>query len=442
MSKNPIQKSPKKTTFGLETEMFTLNDEGTLLNQADVIMDLSKKNKILIDKVRKEISLSMVEMGSDPQKTIPTLASTFLKKLSILVESAEKEGIHMLPLGCYPGPSKSKLRDDPWYRPQEFILGKEGAKRILKICGYHFHFSLPKGVVSKKSESIQRLKHVERRELFLNLYNFSVAAEPVCMTICQSSPFFEGKNYAKDCRTIIYRDMAIQDEIYGTYEQLSILGGLPHYEFTMEDLRDLSTRRKNLYLDILRSKNFPTNEIAVRPDLKFMWGPMRVNQIGTLEFRGFDMNYPSYLFASASLLEHAIDGIKENELQTIPSDVGLEDPFKLDGENVYLPPFSTVKSIELLSTRYGFDNSSVLSYCTSFLNFVCKISKFKKTKQYSFIKKMIDEKKTMSDKILSLVKKNGHDPKHVPDDFFKYIASYYAKGFQKDIQFTIDSFKE
>lgn len=428
--------SREKGSVGLEIEAFTIDDEGNMTEDVDKLYKVLGKDKNLSGKLREELSYSMIEMGSEPGTGMKELALKHFKDLKKVLDAAEKLGIHLLPIGCYPAESKPKMREKTWYKFQKAILDKNYFHYYMKICGFHFHYSIPKGVVGKKTEKIERVKHSETRDIFLNLYNFSVAAEAACITFLQSSPFVEGKHFAKDCRTLIYREMSIPGEFYGLYHQLPIFGELPHYEFTLEDLRDLASRRKNTYLDIMRSKNLPTNEIANHPDLKFMWGPIRVNKIGTLEFRGLDMNYPSYMFSAAILIEEAMDGIKDKELQMLPSDIGINEPFKIEDDTVYLPPFSIVKSIELLSTRYGFENSAVHNYCSKFVDFVTKISKTKDKKKFEKVKDMLKKKRTMSDEIISLVKKNNYELNNVPNDFLKYVATYYAKGFRKDMEET------
>ncbi|MCK4319467.1 hypothetical protein KAW38_02745 [Candidatus Micrarchaeota archaeon] len=430
----------KNALVGIESEFFTVNKEGELLNKADRILDLLKNTKVA-GFIQEEIGHSMLEINSKPEKNISMLAVNYLKQLRSVIETARKEEIFLLPLGCYPAKSKPKIRKRSWYSNQTAVFGKENIHYVSKICGLHFHYTLPKGIVGRESRGIKSLRKSYAKDIFLNQYNFVIAADPACTTFAQSSPFVDGKYIAKDSRTLIYRDMSIKNGIHGLYSTHPILGGLPNYEFTLEDLRHLASKRKNLYLDILHERGISVKDTILYPELKFMWGPLRINKIGTLEYRGLDMNLPSYIFALTALLRSALRGIMELNLQVLPSDIGEKEPFKIEDQIVYLPPFSIVKSTEFLSTVYGFENSSVYSYCEALLRFVSKISEKEETEQFSFIKDMLKKKKTLSDEILGLVKKNGYSPDDVPDEFLQYIAIYYARLLEKDIDKTIEFFE-
>lgn len=426
----------KKTMIGLEVELFTLDSDGNLIHESDKLFELLK-GRNLSHHLREEISFSMVELGAKPGEHVRSTARAFLENLRTIVEVAEKNDIYLLPLGCYPAKSIPKFRKKPWYDQQVALFGKKKMRYAEKVCGFHFHYSLPKGIVSKNLGSIKSLRCSVAKDVFINQYNFLVASEPACITFCQSSPFVDGRHFAKDCRTMLYRDLSIPGEVYGLYSSAPEIGGLPNYEFTLEDLRYLAGKRKGIYLTMLQEKGIKIGEVAAYPELKFMWGPIRINKIGTFECRGLDMNHPQYLFGVASLLKLALEEIKKQNLQTLPSDIGIKEPFKIEGDIVYLPPFSTVKSLELLSSRYGFDNSSVHSFCRALFSFVSKISGKGNSNFLSIIKKMLDEKKTVSDDILGLVRKNGYDPKNVPDEFLKYIAAYHAKKLSDEIEPTI-----
>ncbi|MDD5023335.1 MAG: glutamate-cysteine ligase family protein [Candidatus ainarchaeum sp.] len=428
-----------KEIVGLETEFFILDKEGNISNSADKLLSLFSNNKSIAPHVREEVGFSMFEIGSPVRSSVKDLAIDFLAILNKITQFSEEADLFLLPLGCYPAQFVPKMRKKSWYHAQSVILGKD-FNRAMKVCGFHFHYTLPKGLLEKDQKSIKRITNSQAKDLFLGMYNLSVAFEPACSTFCQSSPFLDGKFYGKDSRTLAYRDMNIPNEIQGLYHMLPVLGGLPHYELTLEDLRDISSKRKNLYLDLMRSKGIPSNEVVVDSNLRFVWGPLRVNKLGTLEFRGFDMNTPLHLFSIALLIEETFSGLLNENIKPIPSDIGIDEPFKIENDIVYLPPFSIVKSLELLSARYGFENSSVYSYCKAFFDFTRKLSDQKSSKKFKFIKNMLSERKTKSDELLALVKKNGYAKEHVPADFLKYLAIHQADALKKEILVAKDYF--
>jgi len=419
----------KKTSVGLEVEFFTINSEGKLVEKADELLKILRENKRIGYHMKEEISHSVIEMGATPKRKVRATAVNFLKNLQKMVEITEENDIYLVPLGCYPAKSNHRLRKKHWYDSQEFLLGKKNFAKEIRMCGFHFHYSLPQGIVGKKTESIKPLRKSYAKDVFLNQYNFAIAMDPVCITLGQSSPFYEGEYIGKDCRALLYRDMAVEGKFEGAYHaELSLIGSLPNYQFTLEDIRWNSARRKNVYLDMLKKREFPIKELATVPELKFMWGPLRVNKIGTLEYRGIDMNHPEYLFGAAAVFKLALEEIKNQELQVLPSDIGIKEPFKIEDGIVYVPPFSTVKSMELLSGMYGLDNSEVHNYCKKLYDFLKKNNSKKiNTKMYDIVRKILDKKKTLSDEILDMIKKNGYTPENVPDDFLRYIASYQAK---------------
>lgn len=427
----------KKTTLGIEVEYFTIDENGELTPKGNSLYSLSKEYDRLSKMIHEEVSYSMVEMVTKPQRNLKKLESEFLKDISMLIKAGNEKGIKLLPLGCYPGRKKPKLKDKPRYNMQAFLL--ENFKEYIgRICGFHFHYSLPKGIVEKSTKKVKQLRYSKEKEIFLNQYNFLVASDPACITFTQSSPLAYGKHFAKDCRTILYRDMTIQDKIRGLWSDYPLFGGLPNYEFTLEDIKNTSISRKNTIVDLLHGKGYLTkeitNEVFFSSDLRFMWGPIRVNQVGTIEYRGPDMTLPSIMFSASYLLRLALDIVKEQKLKALPSDIGIKEPFKKEDNTVYLPPFTIVKSMEYLSSRYGFENSSVKDYCSAFFNFVIRNSKKKDMKRLERVQKMLETGKTLSDEILELVEKNGYDPQEVPDEFIRYINLYYSKKLEKEVQ--------
>ena len=432
----------KSTTVGFETEYFTLDEEGTLTNEVDKLMGLLKNNKRIYQNLREEVFHSMLEFGASPGRSFKEVYLRYFNNLKKLIEVGEQNGIRLLPLTCYPAKSQPKMRNVPWYTTQSQLLGSKTFSDAVRICAFHFHYSLPRGVVEKSTKRIKSLVYSKAKDIFLNQYNFLIAADPACITFCQSSPYWEGEHFAKDSRTLLYRDMVLETgakKVYGLYVNYPMFGGLPNYEFTLEDLRNMSIKRKNAYLGILHSRGLRlTRDVAYSPELGFMWGAIRVNKVGTFEYRGTDMNHPSYILAVGYLLKLALDEIRRQELQMLPSDIGIKEPFRREGNTVYLPPFSTLKSLEYLSTIYGFDNSSVHSYCSALFNFVLKNARRKKLKRLEVIKGMLERKKTVSDDVLDLVRKNGYEPTDVPDSFLKYVALYHSKKLSGEVDKAIE----
>lgn len=425
----------RKSMYGLEIEMFTLNSEGKLVDGAPEILKAVQGKKI--EKyVRKELSKAMIELGAKEKRTIKESALAFAENLKSLVELAENLGYRLLPLGCHPGRVEPKLHTNIWYDAKKAVLGKEIIKEG-RISGFHFHYSLPEGIIAKETEMIKRVGRSKAGNMFIQQYNFIEACDPALLTFCQSTPIWMGFNWGKDSRVLVYRDLKItkgDKTLRGMHYYVPEIGSLPGYEFTVEDLRVLADTRKAKWLRKMEEIKYPTNEIACYPTLKFMWGPLRVNKIGTFEYRGPDMNHPPVIFSVSAVLYHALRAIEQKELVVVPSDIGISEPFTLEDDKIYVPPHATLKNLEQQSAVNGYDSQDVHKYCSSLFSLVEKIAKRGK-KKMKLVKKMIDSKKSVSDEILDMVKKNGYDlNEEIPEDMLNHVALYHANKLHSEME--------
>jgi len=438
----PVQ---RKSMVGLEVEFFVIDEDGKPVNESDKILK-HFEGKRLAKYIKPEISKGMLELIAAPNRSVRGCALAFMENLVELTEATEKLGLRLLPIGAHPGKDNPALRKSLWYDAKKAVLGVEDTKREGKICGFHFHYTLPEGIVEKESQRIKSLKRSKTREIFLQQYNLLVAADPVMLTFCQSSPIWDSRFYAKDTRVLVYRDMHLKKgpiDIHGLHYYLPMFGSLPKYEFTLADLRMMADMKKNEWLKLLESKRFPTNEIAGYPALKFMWGPLRVNKIGTFEYRGPDMNHPLNIFSTMSLLRYALEAIETHEYEALPSDIGIDEPFVLEDNIIHLPPHTTLKYLEFRSITEGFESINVYKYASSFVNLVAKISGKKKSRNLEPIKKMLNEKKTVSDEMLALAKKNDYSlEEELPGEMINYLALYQANKFYSEMDDTIKKLKK
>ncbi|MBD3398001.1 hypothetical protein GF412_02435 [Candidatus Micrarchaeota archaeon] len=431
----------KYPTVGFETEFFTINERGNLVNKVDWLMALLKTKRRVHSHLREEVFHSMLEIGAHPGRSMAKVWSRYLENLQKVIDTAEEDGLRLLPLSTYPGKSRPKMRKRAWYAAQSKFLGKQLFSRAIRICAFHSHYSLPKGVIGKNIRQIRRLRYSRAKDIFLNQYNFLVATDPACITFCQSSPYTEGEHFAKDSRTMLYRDMALEEkgkQVYGLFEQHPLFGGLPNYEYTLADLRNMSAKRKRKFLEMMRAKGLEVPaKLRNRSDLRFMFGAVRVNRVGTIEYRGTDMNYPSYMLATSYLIKLAFDEIKKQNLQMLPSDIGLTEPFKREGDTVYLPPFYQVKRLERLSTLRGMMSKRLANYSSALVSFVLRTAKRKDMKRLAPISHMLQTKKTISDEILEYVKKQGYETGKVPNEVLAQVSLDSSVRLSKDVEKTL-----
>jgi hypothetical protein len=424
----------RKSMYGLEIEAFTLDGEGRMVDGAPKVLSAVEGTR-LGRFVRREISKSMVELGAKEKRSVRECALEFLGNLEGLTETASAEGYHLLPLGAHPGRSIPKLHTSEWYDAKKKVLGKDTFKEG-RICGFHFHYTLPEGIVEKATQRIRSVRRSKAKDIFIQQYNFLVAADPAVLTFCQSTPFWMGFHWAKDCRVLVYRDLQVSKgarSMHGIHRYLPRFGSLPNYEFTLEDLRVMADMRKAGWLALLEQKRFPTNKIAGYPTLKFVWGPLRVNKVGTFEYRGPDMNHPSVIFSASRLLVYALKAIEEMKLKVAPSDLGTYEPFLLEDGTIYVPPHATLKHLEQQSVTNGFGSQSIHDYCSRLFALVSRLSR--KGRRLGLLRKMLEERSTVSDGMLAMVRKNGYDPhEDVPEDMLNHLALYHADRLPAEIR--------
>ncbi|MFZ5500306.1 MAG: glutamate-cysteine ligase family protein, partial [Candidatus Micrarchaeota archaeon] len=193
--------------YGLETEMLTLDSEGKLVEGGPSVIKAAKESRIS-KFVEKELSRAQVELLAKEKRGVREVASEYLDNLLELSDIAMKEGFHLLPLGAHPGRVVPKLERNDWYDSLRTVL-EEDVFIEGRICGFHFHYTLPEGIVHRDTQQIKTVRRSRAREIFLHQYNFLLAADPAILTFCQSSPFWMGYHWGKDCRVLLYRDMRV-----------------------------------------------------------------------------------------------------------------------------------------------------------------------------------------------------------------------------------------
>jgi len=421
--------SRRTPTYGLEIELFIIDSEGRLVDEAPQLLK-AIEGKPVARHATKELSKCMIELTSKEAAGVDECAPGVISDLSDLHDEALKLGLRLLPLGTHPGRGMPKLHTSVWYDAKKSVLGEDVVKEG-RISGFHFHYGLPEGIVDGQTNMIQRVGRSESKDTFISQYNLLTACDPAMLTFCQCSPIWMGFNWAKDCRVLVYRDLkAIKGGkvLRGIHYYLPVFGSLPEYEYTVEDLRVMAETRKAGWLKLLEQKRYPTNEIAGYPTLKFVWGPIRVNKVGTFEYRGLDMNHPEVNLSASKLIFAALDAIERLSLKALPSDIGIEEPFLREDDTLYLPPHATLEHLERQSVINGFESADVRKYCSALLDFVAGSgASLEGTEPLS---QMLEDKRSVSDEILAMVRKNGYSTdEEIPEDMLDHIALYHADRF-------------
>jgi len=424
----------KRSLSGYELELVTLDENGVVVDKCDEIIRKTKSKYPNVQIVR-EVGKHMLEVQSYPEKTITDTSLNLLENLEKVTEVARSNNCLLFPFGTYPGELKPKIRNVKGYNLLAKALGQQKFKKyIAKIYGFHYHYTLPRGIFNKESKNLKLLIKSKVKQTLIDSYNLMIAADPAMTTLLQSSPFVDGKYYAKDSRMLIWRG-GRRLKFNGLFSSMQLLGGLPPYKQTMTDLIQTLKRKDIKMKKEMVEAGYDNSTIEKKQALDLIWNPVKINKLGTLESRSSDMNFPSYIFSCSFLLKRILREIQENFLHVMPSDIGIEEPFKIEGNVVYIPPHTYVRNkLQYLSAYEGLSNDDIRNYCKGFTGLGKKLL----DKEYwGIVKKasdLIQDNKTVSDILINQVRKKGYGTNEkVPNDICAEIACRHSKNLIKDI---------
>lgn len=436
MSKKKENKKILK--FGMEFELMTLDSQGRVTNGQETMLKSVKKSYPGID-ICKEVGKNMIELNSFPHAQVTNIMEKAMEDFESTLYAAEKEDIVLYPLGTYPGKFTPKFNKDPGYKIKEQIFGKTRFSIAGRCIGLHCHYTLPKGVFDWSTKSLKRLINSKNKQLMMNTYNLFIAMDPALMTFSQSSPYYQGKHLGKNSRAIVYRGGAPLDYPQGLYANLELFGQLGPYKYTGTDLIQIIGQRFEEWTDMVKKLDTNLKVFAKHGSiLDTTWNPVKINSHGTLEQRGMDMNYPQYIIAIAMMIKHIAKEVQENEIYVTPSDIGMNEPFKREGDKIYIPPHTHVRfDLQRKAAYEGLDNKEIYKYCNGLYKLAKAVVPNAKYNFLEPIEKMISARMTVSDKLLKDAKKLGVDPKKGPTDTQSAeLALRWSKDLFKEVVLT------
>jgi len=395
---------PEKSTIGAELEFFILDNEGKISFNSDHFI---KKSNPEIN-IKKECAKNMIEINTDPKATLSSFIEELSKKLKLLVEIIERDDNKIFYFSTYPGCFEPIMRKTRDYNVKEKIFGKENWLISGRCIGFHFHCNLPEKIFDKKQKFIRLPFDFKINQNVIDTYNLIVAADPVLSTFMQSSPFYQGKRYGKDSRIMFYRGNEFFG-VKGLYTNFQDFGTLPSYKHI---ITDISYRSE----DVFQNWSSMTKKLGMRLKtlvfygsmLETNWGPLRVNPHGTFELRGMDMNSFYLMPSIAFMIAEMLKAIRVNDLRVLIDDVAIEEPFKLEDEKIYIPPFAHVNEVlQKKSALVGMKDKEVREYCRNFLRFIKSVTDSNPKKFLKTFEDMISKRETVSDKIISGARKIG-----------------------------------
>ena len=430
----------KRHMVGFETEFFILEESGAVSARADELIDAANAQKLKFP-VHGEYTHNAIEISSIPNVEVRKQAHVWLETMEKIIGIAGKMGLRIYPYGTYPGVHVPTPRSDRYYRMSEMVVGTDKFRNQAgHVCGFHFHYCLPYGTFNRKTSSLRQLFRSKHKETLLSLYNVLIAADPVVTNFMESSPFLDGRHVAKDTRLFIYRAMKMKKgdgQLSGLYSEMPIFGRLPRYASALSDLIMLSEQRHGTWRELVEEKCPEYLDIvAEKHQLQFNWGPLRINRAGTFEYRGTDMNLPSHMIGTSLLLKYVLRKVKDENLTVKPSDIGIRQPFRVEGDTVYVPPYAYLSEVlQYKSALEGLSSNEVFRYSKSMFNFAMAAVPSKKDPGLARIKSVLASRKTRADMMLEDALKAGQDLSgELEDDFARWLALRACDDFEEEVR--------
>jgi len=434
---NPI----KRSMIGLETEFFLLNENGFMVSKADKILEATKKTK---SSVIKECGKNMLELGVYPSAKIYKISMNYLDELQTLINTAEKQSTMLYPLGTYPGSFEPEMRMDGLYGIKQKIFGESKFKIAGRNIGFHFHYTLPRGVFDSKNKKLKQTKKSKISESMVNAFNLMLAVDPVVTTLLQSSPFYQGKYYGKDSRMIWYRGGKFLQNPDGLYAEMEEIGQLPTYVHTGTDLINRIEGTWKAWEKEFIKAEIPKTKMRKYPSkMSVGWPPIKINVHGTLEQRGMDMNHPKYVLGASVLISAVLREIFQEFIEVKPSDYGMHNPFKLENNTIHISPDTIVREkLQFLSAKKGLESKEIKKHIKGFTKLSKQFMLPEEKKAVKPLMNIIERNATVSDVLIKRVKKAGFSLKEiVPNDLFAEMALKSCRQLKKSMDKTKRTFK-
>jgi gamma-glutamyl:cysteine ligase YbdK (ATP-grasp superfamily) len=359
--------------IGIEQEFFLVDGEGMPSDRADELLTRCREwagaEGLSPEGFVGEVSTSMVEINAPPACTIAELAKAYLARLDLALRVGRELGVRLYPLSTYPLPVDPVLRSGPEYEFQAHTVGHRRFLHAARCTGVHMHLELPEGTLDPDAVISPDAPAAALEEL-LNLYNLATALDPALVALARACPFYEGKAPGLAVRTAYYRGSALLG-CEGLYTHLPEVGDLRPYA---KSVRELVERQLAGYEAWLAAMDRAGAERRLFSEaggnaLKASWNPVRLNQLGTVELRSIDGNYPEIVLAVAALVHGAASRVRRDNLTVEADDRALA--LEVEGDNLRVPGFAyLVGSLFYAAATKGVESYEVSAYLNSVFEFV------------------------------------------------------------------------
>jgi gamma-glutamyl:cysteine ligase YbdK (ATP-grasp superfamily) len=388
--------------IGLEQEFFLVDESGMLCNRADEFLQschqIAKAEGHNPQNFVPEFVKSMVEINTPPAYTATGLAREYIKNVKIAIAGAQNVGLRLYPLSSYPLHIMPVMYDKPNYHIQARTVGYERFLHAGKCTGTHLHLEVPPGIIDSRV-AVSYNSTPEEREELLNIYNLATALDSALISLGRACPFYEGQAIGLASHTIRYRGSE-KFGWEGVYTHLPVVGGLQPYAHCVESLVEQQFARYHAWLEAINKAGVERHLFleAGGSLLKSAWNPIRLNNLGTVEIRCIDSNYPLVILAVITLVYNAAHRVQQEKLKVRPAKE--LHVFDLDGNHLWVPDFEFLNG-ELLyaAATEGVKNPKVKAYVDSILEFAI-IDGGEGTKYLQNLRNDLDNYQTIEAKIL------------------------------------------
>ena len=358
--------------IGLEQEFFLVDRAGALSDRADEFLarcqEVAGAEGLAEERFVEECSRYLVEINTPPSCTIADLERSYLKILNLALRIGWELGVRLYPLATYPLPVTPALRNEPRYEFQAHTLGRGRFLHAERCAGVHLHLELPAGTVDPDAVVSCDAPAAAREEL-LNLYNLGTALDPALVALTRACPFYEGRAPGLAVRTAFYQGSALFGW-EGLYTDLPEAGALRPYARCIEELVERRLAEHRAWLEAMDRAGVERRLFfdAGGNVLKSSWSPVRLNQLGTVELRGMDGNYPEVVLTVAALVHNVASRVRDEGLTVEP--VEYARTFKASGGRLFVPGFGYLcKNLFYAAATGGVESPEVSAYLDSVLEF-------------------------------------------------------------------------
>jgi carboxylate-amine ligase len=358
--------------IGLEQEFFLVDEAGVLSNQADEFLQRCQAMAAAAGRnpecFAPEWVKGIIEVNTPPAYTLIELAREYLSNLKLALQVGRELGLRLYCLSQYPLHVMPAIRDKLNYHVQARTVGYDRFLHAGRCTGTHLHLDLPEGTIDPRVGVAYNATAAGREEL-LNLYNLATALDAALIALSRACPFYEGRALGLAARTVHYRgsDTFAWE---GVYTHLQSVGGLQPYADSVETLVEQQFARYYAWLAAMDQAGVERHLFLESGGslLESAWNPVRLNDLGTVELRGTDSDYPEVTLAIAALVYNAADRVRRDRFTVRPAEGVCT--FEVSGNQLSVPDFKYLNGKLLYAAvTDGVKSPEIIAYLDSILKF-------------------------------------------------------------------------